>query len=35
MIAARIFLSFLLLRIARGITVVSIWILPQLKGRTR
>ncbi len=28
----RIFLAFLLLRIARGITELSIWVLPKLKG---
>ncbi|PYE88757.1 hypothetical protein C7477_106130 [Phyllobacterium leguminum] len=28
----RIFLAFLLLRIARGVTVVSIWVLPKVKG---
>lgn len=32
MISLRIFLAFLLLRIARGVTELSIWILPKLKG---
>lgn len=29
---ARIFLAILLLRIARGVTELSIWVLPKLKG---
>jgi len=28
----RVFLAFLLLRIARGLTHVSIWVLPAPKG---
>ncbi len=32
MTVLRIFLAFLLLRIARGITAVSVWMLPKLKG---
>lgn len=28
----RVFLAFLLLRIARGLTYVSIWVLPTSKG---
>ncbi|MBB5702124.1 hypothetical protein FHS76_001999 [Ochrobactrum daejeonense] len=32
MTGVRIFLAFLLLRIARGVTELSIWILPKLKG---
>lgn len=32
MTALRIFLAFILLRIARGVTELSIWILPKLKG---
>lgn len=31
----RIWLAFFLLRIARSATVVSIWILPDLKGRAK
>lgn len=35
MTALRIFVAFLLLRIARGITVSSIWVLPKLKGGSK
>lgn len=32
---ARIFLAILLLRIARGLTELSIWVLPAPKGSFR
>lgn len=32
MTTIRIFLAFLLLRIARGLTLLSIWTLPRRKG---
>ncbi len=31
----RIFLAFLLLRIARGLTELSIWVLPAPKGSVK
>jgi|GEM_PF-1799739 len=31
----RVLLAFLLLRIARGLTHVSIWVMPKLKGRAK
>lgn len=35
MMLIRIVLAFLLLRIARGLTQISIWMLPKLKGRVK
>lgn len=31
----RIFLAMLLLRIARGVTMASVWMLPEAKGGSK